>query len=63
MNGPCESCHLRPSSRVLTFGDSLEDVAFLVCDSCAETAEGYYGASTPIDDDTDQPATQLGGGS
>lgn len=49
MNGPCESCHVRSSTHVLRFGDSGEDLPFLVCDSCAETAEGYYGVSTHID--------------
>lgn len=49
MNGLCESCHLRPSTHALNFGDAAETPVFLVCASCAETAEGYYGSSTPVD--------------
>lgn len=49
MNGPCESCHVRTSTQVLTFG--ADEPAFLVCDPCALVAEGYYGSSKPIDDE------------
>lgn len=49
MSGICESCHLRPATHVLEFGDTLEPAPFLVCQSCATVAEGYYGTSAPIE--------------
>lgn len=56
MTGICESCHLRPTTHVLRFGDTAVDLPFLVCDSCAEAARGYYGVTEPYDPTGDDAA-------